>query len=393
MVLCNKDIKNENYRRYKTGLSSTIKQGFKRFTVVITGCMLFLQPIPGMKARAVLVIIFMAGLMGSVQAQDTSLPVISQHAYDSTLRALKLQQITQKAKQDSINAAVKADSLLKAAKAQAVQDSLLQVAHLAKEAEKRDSAIKHDSVVTANAVTDTTKKHKIRYTPTGYLSVAYGEGYAQGNFKADAYPVKGGEISVTAAFPGLVSRFGVVFKIDYGFNGFNNVRYTDTLNHRAYAITNNNQLAISVNQSYKYTYKSLLMGLWYTYPMGKLSVDARLMFGAMMATIPGVVANITDYSNGLKQLNITTYSASGRAFAFDEGIAVRYLAKPLISVMLSADNYSAAPNFTFINNNITTDLTGTARQDKTVQSTVKQSFHVFTVSIGVGYTIRPKGTK
>lgn len=356
-----------------------------------------------MKVKALLVIIFLAGLAGALHAQDTNMPVMSQHAYDSTLKALKLQQATKMAKDDSIKAAHAADSLAKvaalnktrdslrasdSAKAALMwkQDSLLQVKHLTEETKKRDSAIKHDSAAMAKAAADTAKKHKIKYAPTGYYALWFGEGYPKGDFLSKGYPRKGSDFSFTAVFPGVVSRFGIVFKIDYGRNGFNNVRYQDSLT----AHSPTPYLAYSMNQSYTYTYENILAGLDYTYPMRKFSVDLRLMCGIMMATVPGVAVNITDYGNASNQLFITSYDASGRAFAFDEGLTVRYLATPGISVMLNMDNYAAAPSFTVVSNGIDQNYYGTTVETPTKQGVIIQSFHVFSVGIGVGYTIRPK---
>ena len=286
-----------------------------------------------MKKKLLAAFVFLCGCATLGYAQDTTMPVITQHAYDSTLKALKKQE-----------------------------------------------TIKHAQAK------DTAKKRRIRYTPTGYLALSPGEAYPEGAFKSKGYPVKGGALSFTAAFPGKVSHFGFIFKINYGFNGFNGVHYTTYLTNSL----NSPYLAYSISQHYQYTYKTLLMGLYYTRPFRKFSVDARFLCGVMMATVPGVTVNITDYGNGLNRLTMMSYNASGRAFAFDEGISVRYLLKPRLCLMLDMDNLSASPSFNIVGNGINQNLYGVNQESKTTQSTIILPFHLFTLSLGVGYTIRVK---
>lgn len=318
-------------------------------------------------------------------AQDTSKALImSQRAYDSTLRALKkAAEVKQK---DTVR--VSTDTVKISKDLPTVHDTAKPVFHdINKKAQSgnantliigNDSAVKHNP---------DSKKNKVKYAPTGYVGLSLGESYPKGNFLSNGYPSKGGMFSFSAAFPGIISRFGLQFKVDYGWNGVDKVKYLDSLK----SIVGNPNLGYSMpTNSFNYTYKTIVMGLYFSLPINnKFSIDARLLCGAMMATIPGLTINTLDYSNGNK-ITINTYETSGRAFALNEGISVKYIPIPQLSVMLSADNVSANPSFTLVGTGIAKDLNGYATKLAAQSETGNLVFHVLAISVGVGYTIQAR---
>jgi len=324
--------------------------------------------------------IFLFAFAGVLRAQDTSMPaMMSQHAYDSTIRALKRASTIKK---DTVKPIVK-DTVKTMPKKNIVTDSVksppADTTHKASVGIRM--TLKKDSVKTD------TSKYKIRYRPTGYLALSYGETYPKGNFKLSSYPTQGGDFAFTAAFPGITSHIGFITEFEYGYNRFDQLRYTDSVNNR----TNNIYLHYSMNSSVKtfYNHEALLFGIYYTYPYKRFSIDARILGGVMFGSIPAETVYINDVSDG-NNLTLSTYQTSGRAFAWDEGISIRYLVYKGLSASLGIDNLSAPTSFTYVSNGIGSNVTGTAFQLPTQNNVVILPVHVFTVNIGVGYTIGAK---
>lgn len=313
-------------------------------------------------------------------AQDTSKPVImSQAAYDSTLRALK--KAAEVIKKDTV----------KAVAAPVVHDTVKAVVVDTTDKKKQT---KHITEKMLGVYSDTVPKPKAIAKPkpdlTGYLALSAGEAYPQGAFKRYGYPSKGGVVSFSAMFPGIVSHFGVAFKFDYGFDGLDKLRYADSLKS---SVSNSNLSYKVADGSYKYTYFNAMMGLCYTYPFNnRFSVDARILFGAMMASLPAFDVKVFDNVNYIA-VTQHNYQASGRSLAWDEGISVRYLVLPQLAVMLALDNYSANPKFALTNNSIETNQFGAASETTTKVTNITQAFHLLSVSVGAGYTITAKKAK
>lgn len=317
--------------------------------------------------------------VAGLHAQDTSRTLImSQHAYDSTLRAIKkAAEVKQK---DSVKDTVKPGRSITG------QDTVKQITPEVKKNPESITGgvpfVSNDNITKERK--DTNKKGRKRYPSTGYIGIFTGEGYPKGNFKLKGYPSKGGSFSFLAAFPGIISRFGIAFKADYGWNGVDKLRFMDSLKSNV----GNPNLSYSMpSESFNYKYKTILLGLYASWPINsKFSIDARLLCGAMMATIPGLTVTAFDYSTG-NTLTVKTYQTTGRAFAFNEGISVRYIPLPQLSVILGMDNVSANPSFTLVGTGITKDLNGAATQITAQSTTSNQAFHLLNVSVGIAFTI------
>ncbi len=337
-----------------------------------------------MKAGIFAVVLLLFSFLGKTYAQDTSKPVImSQHAYDSTLRALK-KAAEQEKQRDTVkqneNNRVKDTS--KSIIAPVIKkDTLIGIKQPTKDSSRKVSAI-----TVPVLKTDIGKGKKVKYAPTGFIELSYGEALPAGDFALNAYPSKGGLISITAEFPGFRSHFGFIFNIGYGFNRLDEVRYLDSLKSQA----GDPLLGFSSNNNtVRYTYKTALLGLFYTYPMRKISIDARFLCGIMVATLPASSVSVFDYYYQ-NSLTVTTYQSSGSGFALDEGISVRYNIIPLLSASLGIDNLSAPPSFRIVENGIAPNPYGVETQTGMQTGTIIQPFHLFTVNLCICYVLAPK---
>jgi hypothetical protein len=329
-----------------------------------------------MRTRLLITLIFCTSFLVSTKAQDTNAPaMMSQHAYDSTLRALK--KATEAKHPDTVKQQV-ITPVIK-------NDTGKHIVPVTPDTAHKGHVITEVTVKPKEEKMDTAKK-KVRYSPTGYLSLSYGEAFPSGNFSSGAFPTKGGVVSFTAAFPGIVSRYGIIFKVDYGFNRLDKVRYLDSLKSQS----GDPNLAFTMkDDATNYTYKTAMMGLFYTYSLKKVSIDARFLCGIMIATMPGTNVNIYDYGD-LSTLMMVSYTVSGTGFALDEGLSVRYHALPLICFSLGIDNLSASTSFITAGSGITANPNGVEVQTPAQTNSVTQSFHLFSLNLGVAYTISAK---
>lgn len=252
-----------------------------------------------------------------------------------------------------------------------------------------DSAkITHSSSKTH--VKDTALIHRKRivvppkFPRTGYVAIMGGFGFPLGAFSSDGAAASGSCYSISAAFPGVISRWGIAVKIDDGINGFNQSRLINNLNIN----TGFPNITCSLPDSKlgHYSYSAFLAGLCLTYPHAHFTMDFRFLAGVMFAQIPSYTVNYYDQSTG----NSSDYyqaATSASAFAFGFGFDARYPIKPRICIILSGDYVHAVPSFPMIASGATLASDGSITQGSGNEVTTGQPFNVFSLSLGVGYTI------
>ncbi len=248
-------------------------------------------------------------------------------------------------------------------------------------------SLKEASVKKQAYLKDTTKIHKSsvvkvpKYKRDGYVAVMGGVGFPAGAY-ASGNAAAGSVFSISAGFPGVISHSGFAFKFDYGMNSLNQQQYISSLN---------NQIGISnINYAFtgtpeKFSDKTLLTGLYITYPGNHLTIDVRILGGVMMATYPAYAINIVEPGGGVIG-TINQFDTKGTAFAIDFGIEARYHVKPKLSIIFSMDYLHANPSFTDVVTGIVSAPNGIILQENG-EETSSQSYNLFNLSLGVGYTI------
>lgn len=227
-----------------------------------------------------------------------------------------------------------------------------------------------------------------KYPRDGYVAIMGGLGAPVGSYASAGFASAGDMFSICAAFPGIISRWGIAFKFDNGVNGVNQNEFLESLNNQ---IGNNNQFYSMITLN-KFTYSSFLAGLYLTYPARRFTIDVRILAGVMMAYMPLETTNISDLSTG----NNGSYSqsaSSGSAFALDFGIEARYPVKPKFCIILGIDYLHAAPSFPIVTTGAILSSYGSSLQENEggQEVTLDQPFSLFNFSLGVGYTISAKG--
>jgi hypothetical protein len=363
------------------------------------------------------------------KAQDTLAPHInmSQSAYDSIIRALKKSSSPKKdtTKQadtathkiivapsqlgdmidnDSARRAVerhRMDSAMKAASKDTVKHAadsgkklkvkLLSNKHAGMDAydsaklakrHRRDSTMRADSVKKYSKRDTLSHARKNKWQPDGFIAVNYGVGLPLDAFVTAGAAATGQDFSLCALFPGIVSRFGWAFKFDYGLNGINNPQYLYNV-----AEGYPNYIFKTVATAQGYTFYTLMMGPSFTFPHGKLTFDARMLFGVLIGTIPNSTYNVADSAGG--NLTITRYKSTASAFAFSFGLDVRYKVLPYLSVILNYDYLTSNPQFTVASGGFNDTPLGITNAPVQASSVI-QGFQLNSLTIGIAFNIAAK---
>jgi hypothetical protein len=253
------------------------------------------------------------------------------------------------------------------------------VSHLKHESHFKDSTTTHKSEVSVMP----------KYPRDGYIAVMYGLAAPTGSYSQNEGAITGSDFSLSAAFPGIISRWGIAFKFDHGSNGINADRLSSTL-------TNNTGFA-NITCSLPYTlghcsYSSYLAGLYITYPGNRLTIDLRILAGAMSATLPSVTAEYYDQTTGTDGLQYQGQT-SGSAFAIDFGIEARYPVTHRLSVFGSIDYLHADPSFLIVTSGAAFASDGSIILGSGQEVTSDQAFNLFNLSLGMGYTISAQKAK
>jgi len=271
------------------------------------------------------------------------------------------------------------------------QDSLKSNhAHFHKTHIHADSANLH--TIYGTHTPDTSKHNKEysnsmpKYPSYGYVAVLYGLGSPAGAYAQNQGAITGSVFSVSAAFQGIISHWGVAFKFDQGTNNIN----ADKL---SYILTNNAGFP-NISCSLPYTlghcsYSSFLTGIYLTCPSKHFTIDFRMLAGFMIATIPSITINYYDEATETSSLQ-NQGETSGSAFAIDFGVEARYPVLPMLSVFLSTDYLHADPSFPFVTTGAELNSNGSIFQGSGQVQTNSQAFSLFNLSIGAGYTISAK---
>ena len=175
--------------------------------------------------------------------------------------------------------------------------------------------------------------------PKGFLSVNYGLAVPVGNFGLNfgnygQYALPGTSSALLAGIPLKGTNIGVSVALGQYSNSFDNQTFSLNQANIAGAPSYSN----IYNESYSVT--SLLVGGFYTWPMGRFSFDGRAMVGALFCYLPDVQYGLGDGVGNLTDLY--EYQNSFKVLAgADLGIGLRFSLRRSTSLSLSVDYATA----------------------------------------------------
>jgi len=157
--------------------------------------------------------------------------------------------------------------------------------------------------------------------PSGYISINLGFATPEGSFGE----MLGSQYGNYADPGGLVFDFSLGVPINHSNFGVALMfgSYDNTYDVTSFA--SNNQVYSLPTQTGQtdYSESSIMGGLYVTYPIGRLSIDGRLMGGILLCTLPEQSVGYNDQANNSWYLD--TQPVNQNAFAVDAGIGARFL--------------------------------------------------------------------
>ncbi len=254
--------------------------------------------------------------------------------------------------------------------------------------------------------------------PSGYISInfgfanpeaTFGQPFPQNSFANNynygvgigygGYASPGSVFHLSLAFPVNHSNFGVALMFgsydnQYNLNSYVNALNNSPANYNPYS--NSPILAYSTAPSTQpdYSASSILAGLFYTYPIGRLSIDARLMLGVLLSDLPE--QDVAAIDGAGDQLQYDVEPSSSTSFAVDAGIGARFLvaeiARRKICVMINVDYLYSSISYNTQQDLYVVPATGpNANQleqlSPTPAITGSIPLQLFNVTFGIGYQL------
>jgi|SRR6185312_2989271 len=227
------------------------------------------------------------------------------------------------------------------------------------------------------------------FNPTGYLTINIGYAAPLGGFGSNIgtnygnFALPGTAACVAAGIPLANTNIGVSVMYGNYDNPFNLSAFTANV---AASPSSFSDTYYSV-QADDYSENVIMGGLFYTWPIHRLSLDFRAMAGVMFCTMPEVIyAADAIYTGGTQPSNDFSWDyapSRSTAFAYDVGAGLRYKLRRNVCLAFNVDYLAARANFNTLidyiddyNNEYITPTSGTI------------PFSFLNVSIGVGYQFK-----
>ena len=121
---------------------------------------------------------------------------------------------------------------------------------------------------------------------------------------------------------------------------------------------------------------TVMAGPYLSMPMGRFSVDVRLLAGRALAVLPGTYMS---GNFGRTEISVKTTGSQSTAMAFGGGLSLRYRLGRITSLHLDADFSRAA--FTF--NNLTSTAISNDNRSQSLQYSSERTISVVGVSAGL----------
>ncbi len=228
--------------------------------------------------------------------------------------------------------------------------------------------------------------------PTGYFEISVGATEPIGNFAGtgstsySGYALPGADLAISLGVPINHSNLGIALMYkgvsnQFDYNSYeNNIQYSDP--SKTYYIPYD-QYGNNADQGISYDESFIMVGLFATYPIQRLSFDFRLMGGVAICSLPEVVyaAHATSLT-APDDFSWDISASSTSSFAFGAGADLRYKFRR-VSLMLGVDFLTADPL-------ISTNETYVDQSGSTSQSRLGGNLPIslMSYSIGIGYTVR-----
>jgi hypothetical protein len=268
--------------------------------------------------------------------------------------------------------------------------------------------------------------HQKRYDtianePSGYISINFGfsnpegnfgQSYSQNNFGDGPavgigygnYASPGSAFHFSLGIPINHSNFGVALMFgsydnDYNTNAYATSLNASPINYNPYSSSPNTPpSSIIAYQSggglNTYDESSIMGGLFATYPVGRLSIDGRLMLGALLCNLPEQDITAVDADDDYLEYDIEPSNST--SLAFDIGVGARFMIAQLgrrkLCIMVNADYLYSSVSYTtqqdlYVNPASGPNAGYTAQLVPSPQISGKIPISLVNITFGIGYQL------
>jgi hypothetical protein len=244
------------------------------------------------------------------------------------------------------------------------------------------------------------EKQVVTGNPTGFVSINFGACIPEGSFSNNvssrygnygSYALPGSFEAIAAGIPLNHTNFGIALMLGFYTNPMDMGNYTNNFGNSDSAFSN--QASSYQFSAAGYSATTLMAGLYYTYPMGRFSLDLRGLVGIAFCGLPDV------YFVGLNYLRdqTDTWEISGTntvGFASDLGVGLRCVFRRNTCAMLNIDytqvntSYSTTMEHDYYYNWINATQYSTTYgvySNNRIPVTGSMVMSLVTLSLGVGY--------
>lgn len=184
-----------------------------------------------------------------------------------------------------------------------------------------------------------------------FVGIQAGASFPMGNFHKSTYD------NLKSGYAGT----GTIYAVDGAYFFSKHIGVGGLANYSRYGNKGLNQIANGYIDSYEYSkvktdashYKtaSLLGGLYFNFPIGKLAITARTLAGIAHSKTPSIKLS-TWGDDDTYDGDIEQQSASASSFALDGGLGLTYPIYKRFSVCLNADYFYSKPSFDIQNKGV-----------------------------------------
>lgn len=230
--------------------------------------------------------------------------------------------------------------------------------------------------------------------PSGYISINFGFGTPEGSFVATPIYTQNDNGYGNYALPGSVFHLSIGIPIDHSNFGVALMFGSHDNQYDINTFGVNNQvtpLPPTTGQT-DYSESSIMGGLYLTYPFGRLSIDGRLMAGALLCSLPEQNYGFVDTQGD--QYEVDAQPTNPTSLAFDAGVGIRFMvaefSRRKLCIMANFDYlYSSVPYnsqevelYTPYANN-----PNNTTYETSVPLTGHLPIELFNVTFGIGYQL------
>lgn len=218
--------------------------------------------------------------------------------------------------------------------------------------------------------------------PSTYLAINVGPGFPFGKYHDSAFVKTGYTICLTGATPFKNKRTGDCFKIDYGANAIDGATFMEAFQTDLIHSTGASGITCKAPILGKFSYETILVGLYSTFPGIKASFDGRIMGGVLLAQSPDISVNV--YQNGNLVVTSTQPASKGGSFAVDLGLGMHYRVQHNLCVLAYLDVLFANPDFAVSATAFGPSGNGGVTS-VTINGDVHQPYDLINITVGIGW--------